>query len=441
MAMVRATKLSDFYDVFAPEFLKENEMDAFYCENTMKYRTGSERDSPIDDIEELITNNPSSNNAVLFLGHRGCGKSTELVKLASKLRDEQNYNVKIINCNLELDLDYSDTPYWELFILLTQKLIEIANELDCDISKTIVDKALSYWYDKSETTTFQEELAFGIESEVSVGAGLKGLLGAFIKASGHIKNKSEQRTDIIKKVERRAFEWIEIIKLISHSIQSKSDGKMPILILEELDKINDRPAIEIFCKNASVLSQLPFKAIYTFPINLFYSEEFSAFKGRFQHYTLPMIKVHNKDMTENKEGINIIKNIVYKRADECLFDEFALEEMIKKTGGALRDLFEVIMKAGAMANRQNAGKLCMEDAKLALNRFKSDLLRTIEVKDYEFLTSVHLKKEQIPDSSQLLRFMRSAVVLEYNGMRWHDLHPLVYDFLKDQGIFDEQEQK
>jgi len=31
----------------------------------------------------------------------------------------------------------------------------------------------------------------------------------------------------------------------------------------------------------------------------------------------------------------------------------------------------------------------------------------------------------------MLEFLEAHVVLEYNGERWHDLHPLIYDFLKD----------
>jgi len=33
----------------------------------------------------------------------------------------------------------------------------------------------------------------------------------------------------------------------------------------------------------------------------------------------------------------------------------------------------------------------------------------------------------------LLDMMQGLIVLEYNGDRWHDLHPLVEDFLREQG--------
>jgi len=33
----------------------------------------------------------------------------------------------------------------------------------------------------------------------------------------------------------------------------------------------------------------------------------------------------------------------------------------------------------------------------------------------------------------LLKMMQGLIVLDYNGDCWHDLHPLIEDFLKEQG--------
>jgi energy-coupling factor transporter ATP-binding protein EcfA2 len=428
----KAEQLSDFFNVFSPEPLKEDEMEAFYCADTMIYRTGDEYVSPINDIRQIMKSPSNNNNAVLFLGHKGCGKSTELVRLKSVLQDD-GYCVEYLNCKLEIDLPNAE--YEDLFILMTQKLIKIADDLKCDVDKAIIKKALSYWDDKEVKEAIQEEIGYHIGSEISAGTGLGGFLKAFIKISGYVKNKSERRTEVRKNIERRASEWIAIIESISHSIQCRLNGKAPILILEELDKMYPEKAIEIFYNNASALSQIPFKAIYTFPINLYYSEKFSTLKSYFRHKTLPMIRVHNRDMSKNEEGADIIKDIVYRRAEKKLFDCVVLDEMIIKTGGSLRDLFEVIINAGNRADNRKADKIEKEDAVSALNSLQSDLTRIIEVKDYEFLKDAYNKKEQIRESSELLKFMEALIILEYNGRRWHDLHPLVYDFLKEQGIF------
>jgi hypothetical protein len=51
-------------------------------------------------------------------------------------------------------------------------------------------------------------------------------------------------------------------------------------------------------------------------------------------------------------------------------------------------------------------------------------------------------REQIEDLGFLLRKMQAMVVLEYrNGERWHDLHPMIADFLKKQGVIKEEQRE
>lgn len=52
---------------------------------------------------------------------------------------------------------------------------------------------------------------------------------------------------------------------------------------------------------------------------------------------------------------------------------------------------------------------------------------------YDDLVKIYNCKDCIEERQKLLNFMQSLVVLEYNGVRWHDVHPLVVEFLKEQG--------
>lgn len=42
----------------------------------------------------------------------------------------------------------------------------------------------------------------------------------------------------------------------------------------------------------------------------------------------------------------------------------------------------------------------------------------------------------IEDKEMLLRMPQASVVLEYNGKRWHNVHPLVVQFFKEQGLIE-----
>lgn len=77
----------------------------------------------------------------------------------------------------------------------------------------------------------------------------------------------------------------------------------------------------------------------------------------------------------------------------------------------------------------------MEDADRALEELKTSLTRRIERKDYEFLLNIcGGNREVIEDKKMLLNMLEASVVLEYNGKRWHNVHPLVVQFFKDQEL-------
>ena len=80
----------------------------------------------------------------------------------------------------------------------------------------------------------------------------------------------------------------------------------------------------------------------------------------------------------------------------------------------------------------------MEDAERALEEVKTFLTRRIEEKDYTFLLNIYNEnKERIEDKEILLNMLQASVVLEYNGKRWHNVHPLVIKFFREQGLIQD----
>ena len=148
-----------------------------------------------------------------------------------------------------------------------------------------------------------------------------------------------------------------------------------------------------------------------------------------------MIKVETLDGQSSNGGIKAIEKIVEKRADLSLFESGVLESLIKYTGGSLRDLFQAINAAAKRAERRESHTICGEDADRALEELKSSLTRRIEKKDYDFLINIYRgNKKLIEDKEILLKMLQASVVLEYNGKRWHNIHPLIAKFLGEQGL-------
>jgi GTPase SAR1 family protein len=400
----------------------------------MAIRTGDTYESPINTLISACQQPENDRNAWLFVGHKGCGKSTELNRLKKRLEDDGQH-VVVIKCATESDLP--NLTYWDLLILIAKGLLDIANDIHCDLDKNRLNSINDFWKDIEIVSTEVKATSESME----VGAGLStpkflnGFVDLFLKIKGELKYNDENRKTIREKVERRLSTWIGYIEYVADAISVNSREHKPVIIFEDLDKMNPKNAWEIFFNYASTLSQMPFPVIYTFPIGLTYDPRYALLDSCFNTETLPMIKIKNIDGETFDEGIESIRKVVKKRADLNLFEPEALTLLIEKTGGSLRDLFKLITDASRRAQKRESIRIELEDAERVIVRLKSDLTRRIERRNYAFLGEIYNgHKTKIEDKEMLLEMMQASAVLEYNGERWHDLHPLIADFLKEEDL-------
>ncbi|MCI8826132.1 MAG: hypothetical protein HFH63_09690 [Lachnospiraceae bacterium] len=433
--MKYANQISEIINAFSPEPLKIEQMNEFYCKDTMEYRMSDKYSSPIEDIFD-ICQEEGEYNAFLLLGHRGCGKSTELNYMSEKFVSK-GYSIRTIACSMDLDL--FNIVYSDLFILMGEALLEIAKELNCKINKNILENIKNFWAEGEEILSSQNLAATSIEGGISAEpSGILSVLNIFAKIKADLKYNEETRKEYRRKISIHSSDWIRLMGCVSKIISEKTGGKKPVIIFEDLDKLNPEDAWKVFYNYAALLSGMDFPVIYTFPIALSYDARFSAMEGYFITKTLPMIKIETIEGQPYQEGIQIIQNIVEKRAKLDLFESGVLQELILYTGGSLKDLFQAINSATKRAERRSSESISMEDGKRALEELKTSLTRRIEKKNYEFLLNICKgNKELIEDKEMLLKMLQASVVLEYNGKRWHNVHPLIVQFFKEQGLMED----
>ncbi|MCR4934883.1 MAG: ATP-binding protein [Oscillospiraceae bacterium] len=433
--MQYASKIEDIFNAFRPKPLSIEELDEFYYGDTMKVRTGNPVASPIRFISESCKT-PSDSNIFLLLGHRGCGKSTELNHMSKHLL-EDGYQVRTVDCAADLDL--RSPVYEDLLILMGDALLSIADDCGCELDGDLRDLLEHYWDDvEQERTTDRTgslEAAGALEVKTPV-------LGRILKISttlkGRLKYNEERRTIYRQRISQRLSEWTQAMNQIADDIAAKLEGKQPIVIFEDLDKLEPKEAWGVFYDHARTLSDFSFPVIYTFPIALSYDPRFHALESFFQTRTFPMIKVQKLEGGRNKAGFDVIRNLLGMRADlDALFEGGVLDRMIEKTGGSLRNLFDVIKDAAMLTQWREATRIGAEDADYALVTLQSKLTRMIEKKHYAFLAEIALgNREQIEDKEMLLEMLQGGIVLEYNGKHWYNVHPLVEDFLRVQGLMN-----
>jgi hypothetical protein len=172
----------------------------------------------------------------------------------------------------------------------------------------------------------------------------------------------------------------------------------------------------------------------------------------FDHVVLPMPRVFNLDGSPCELGRTVIREIIARRVRDGLINDSALEELIVKTGGVLRDIFEVIPIAAQAAKSQEArgvqqqAVVNVDNIRYGLSRLKNKYARAISVINlpdpwrdqvtidslFERLRSLRGKfTEFLPSDPQTMILLQSRAIIEYNGQRWFALHPLVSEMLDD----------
>ena len=436
--MKYAETIADIPNAFALEALEtEEDLERFYYDGTMPVRTGDPSESPIQRLY-MACKNPYGHDVFLLLGHRGCGKSTELNEMSLRLKKE-GYPVTIVYCTDALDT--SRPRYTDLLIHMGNALIRLADEYHCALDAKTLKSIQDFWADIERTKTITDGSVAEAEASISAETPeiLLPIVKLFAKVTANLTSSEQNQTIYRERIDRRSKDWIEALDAVANQIAAQTGGHKPIVIFEDLEKLDPETVWTIFFEYARPLSGVSFPVIYTFPIALFYQPKFFSLDGPFEPETFPMIKLEESDGTPCQLGYDTIMEILKRRVDRDLFEPEALDLLIRKTGGSLRDLFQVINWASFRAYTRGSEKIQMSDAKRALVRMEGYLTRMLEEKQYGALATIYQNHEKIGDREIMLELLQAHAVLEYNGKRWHNVHPLVADFLKRQGAIQERQ--
>lgn len=436
MLYLKADKLSQIQDVFNPNPLEEPEEIERYYQDATEARTGDIYSGFVEKMELLLEDSHSSLIHKLFVGHAGVGKTTELYRLMHAAQ-RKGFLTCLGRCDLELDsgdIEYTDVLLYILDLLVTQ-----ACENQLKISESTIRNIDNYWNSDVElckTISMQAEAEASASAQAEAGIGKIVRLLAGIRAI--LKNSAESKRVIRRKVEPRSSELVaqigNVISEIRNQLSQCGRPDIPFVILDGLDKIPLEQARKIFKENGARFQSLQIHLLVTFPISLSYTPEYKDMQIWFPNpVKLPMIKIRNWERgayaSDYREGVETLKSIVEKRACLSLFAEDALNELIRYTGGYLRDLFRCICDAALRARLRKASRIELSDAQKALDVLESDLNGRYGDDLVGKMEEIYRGGKYVSSSEEIATLLQIGAVMEYNGTRWCDLHPLVERWL------------
>lgn len=443
--MQRAHSIADIKKVLSPQPLRPEELDEFFVE------TASARDPVLSRRKELaeLLSGPR-NHKVLVYGHSGSGKSTELIKFSQEHAEQY----RAIHLSVAEQQIQHDVQIETLLVLVAEATLRTLQEVGADTKlgderlrqvHAWFAEALDYSEDELEA---QSQLAAGFDSSKTWLAKLWGVVAI---ARTDIRAGAKRLHKVIEKKQHRLSELVratdELLKEAKVAIYDHEQREL-LLIIEDLDKASIGDARRLFIENPSPLVSLTCKAIYTAPLFLFFSAEAAVLSGHFTTLSVPMLKTIEPDGRASEAGRRLIRDILARRIDlDALIEPMALDLAIDKTGGVLRHLFNVLIKASLVASNATPPhpQITTGDVRYGLNRLKSDLLQrlsplglpdafgqiTVEQLNDRLreLSEPGLRKRADVDPINLV-LLQAHALIEYNGEGWHCVHPLVEEHVR-----------
>ncbi len=368
----------------------------------------------------------------LYAGHRGGGKSTELLRLKAHL--EQKGCLVVYFAADEGDIDPEDAQYTDILLSCTRHLLEELKDAD---PTPILGWLEDRWNDLKDLAL--TEISF---DKLSVEAQIT----QFAKLTASIRAIPSERQKIRDRINPHT---ITLLKALNDFIEDAKD-KLPkgksqlVVIADNLDRIVPIPQDngrtnhdEIFLDRSQQLQGLNCHVIYTIPISMIYSSRAADLRDIYgDPQVLPMVMVQTPDGKNDKAGIAKIIEIITKRINiptasletDIFGSAEGLQRLCLMSGGHVRNLMLLVRSA---IDYIDVLPITDKAIQRAITQARDTYRRTVDQDEWELLAEVGNTK-QIDNDEDYRKLLFNRCVLQYayfdnegELQPWYDVHPLI----------------
>ncbi|MBI4641766.1 MAG: ATP-binding protein [Candidatus Tectomicrobia bacterium] len=401
-------------------------------------------DSPERDV--LITFNPKETSPpkALLAGHRGCGKTSLLVRLLEHFKDDYF----LVYFDIEHNVDKERFTQVDLLYLIGGAIYNIAEQEQFNPNRNLFADLASAVYTlvyqkkqkvKDETLNAIEfvkgVLCFGAKM---LGSNLgEALANAALKPFTFTAGVSEEIAHK-REVQPQVQKVVNCVNRIIGDVESKA-GKPLLLVVDGLDKIVQEKLVDLLFLESRALQGPVCCALYTVPMSLYQS--FPRLRQDFRYFFfLPNVKLwqRNDDSTRDPQGYETMHQVVAHRLNMIsapdLIAPDVLNILIHSSGGVVRWLITLFHDACIEAQKISADVITEQAARGAISRNA----RGFQIgQDTERLKELlHVRAQKNPSGSILSRrLLQDQFILAYsNDSAWFDAHPLLWSALEERKV-------
>lgn len=372
--------------------------------NRMRFDLG------LDDSNNLV-NLTDDYIKIMFAGHVGCGKSTELYRLNNEINHKDGYFTIFLDFQEQTDINYFEAE--DFYVMLISAFMQrLAEEKDIEWNTHTWDlNSLAFdWIDEKEIKK-ELENSFGFEATAEASAGFSFWQWLSVKSGfkALFSSKSKTVEAIRRRIKTNPNELISrfntVIRRVRQQIIREGIAKDIIFVVDgsEKLKLNKYEVYEqLFIRNAQLIQGIDTNMIFGAPIDTIYDIHHIGGLSFYKPFILPMIRL-------DRTSISTFRQIVTKRiSEEDIVDAAVINYCAEKSGGNPRQFIRILNTA----IRSAAGKkVTMDTAEKAVLELGNLLLRSLTSKHKEIL------KNRTFDNADTdtLDLLFSLCILEYNG--------------------------
>ncbi|MDB9528320.1 AAA family ATPase [Oscillatoria sp. CS-180] len=430
MATSKARTLEDAYRVCDVKPLEASQLDY--------YVPFKARQDAVLSIHSLLRlQRPGDFDSFLFTGHVGCGKTSELNRIADHWQDQY----LVVPLQVDEEIDASDLEYTDLYLVIIKQVEFALRQAGIRFDNDLLASFEDWFKDITQETEQTVERSVNVNAEASLGPEAPFLAKFLVKLMAQIKAGTKDKVTIRQTLAREVSRLRTDINLLLEDGAQKLCKQFPekkgfLLILDGLDKCPPDVATRLFIDYAAQIKELCCTIIYTVPIAILYSRRKlgSIFENP---HIMPMITVYqfNREATElayDEDGLNQMANLIENRVeiDAVFAERDLLLTLAQMSGGHLRQMMRITRQALLTAIGRGHTRLEAADVTHAINQERSSFERTVSAypNPYQELAHVAVKKE-LSDKDIGRDLLFSTAILEYegSGSRWLYPNPVILD--------------
>jgi ABC-type lipoprotein export system ATPase subunit len=422
----RANTLKSAYNACTLGPLDGERIEQYYVDLSAVRKTlAVDRISTILDLQEA-----DNFSTILFTGHRGSGKSTELKRIQKEC--EKSYHVIYIEVDEETDIN--DANYTDLYLIVIKQVEFTLRKLGLKFDQKLLNN-FEAWF--KEITKESESLEKYASVEASLEDGAPFIAKLMVKLLAQIKGSDKQKNTIRQTLEKDVSRLKADINLLLDDACGKLRQKYPdskglLIIFDNLDRVPPAVADHLFFDYPAQLQELHCTIIYTVPISILCSPKKPLALLDGEVHIIPMVNIYQfdrngRDLNYDQIGLDAIASLIEKRVDvDAVFNSRQeLLELAKASGGYVRQLMQMMRTSCIQAKIKNHSKIETEDIVYAVKEQQFSFERFIPEEHYPVLAQVYLNKNVSKDDIGQLMLFSTSVLVYNDDNQWNYPNPVV----------------